>query len=162
MEYLTGVFSARSMPRDCEAWSHVTVVSIQHPLLEAHVHIQTNTLLLCVSFTARTSSHTNFPLCTVLVCTNTHSLWRERVKNSNAAPAGGRFGGGGSEEREGNAAMTKFRSSTFLHLILLKWSMLLFFPSAVADPAHTYHLWLLNTKIIRQRMRPIVLMVRLF
>lgn len=114
---MTAFLSAWSMPRDCEAWGHVTFVSIQHPFLEAHVHIQANTLVLCVAFTARTSSHTNFLLCIVLIRTDTHSLCRGRGKNSHAAPAGGQFGEqdeAEEEDREPNAAMTEFWATNLL------------------------------------------------
>jgi len=92
------------------------------------------------SFTARTSSHTNFPLCTLLICKNTHTASEGRVGISNTAPAGGRFGEQKKEARgkcnadKPQATTSKSDNVQVIHTLL--WFMER--PSAATDPAHTH------------------------
>lgn len=83
------------MSRDREAWGHVTVVSIQHPLLEAHMHTNQHLTSEHIIHGTYIPSHTNFPL-----CTQTHTASEGRVKMSNAAPAVGQFGEQDEAEKE--------------------------------------------------------------
>ncbi len=80
------------MQRDCEARGCVTVLSIQHPLLEAHVRSH-QTPYYCAHHSWHVHSVRQTFLCAHHLYAQTHAASKGRVRISNTAPAGGQFVG---------------------------------------------------------------------